>query len=101
MEATAATHPALSEDQIVSRLQALYDDLGHAPADAPCAWPVARIFNALLAEARATLTQDPIVMAMGSLRSGDKAGLVAAAPNAAVRALAGQVLAAMRGDAAR
>jgi hypothetical protein len=91
---------ALSMEQLARRMRALYDDLGHATPDAPCAWPLARVFNTLLAEVRGILVEDPIVMSMSSLRPSDKAGLVSHTPNAAVRALAGQLLAAMPSDLA-
>src|SRR4051794_11199219 len=80
------------------RLTALYEDLGNLPAEAPCPWPVARVFNTLLAETRTVLPEDPVVLAIGSLRVSDKQQTMTTTPYGAVRTLVRQLSVAMDGQ---
>jgi|1186.fasta_scaffold200842_2 hypothetical protein len=43
------------------RLAALSTDLEQFPPGAPCPWPLARVFNELVKQAKRDLTEDPIV----------------------------------------
>jgi hypothetical protein len=53
--------PDLTRDQLQARLGALYEELGRFPAGVYCPWPLARVFNQLLAQSKTTLGADPIV----------------------------------------
>jgi hypothetical protein len=77
------------------RLDALYRDVEQANTEAACPWPVARVFNALLAETREHLVGDPIVTAMASLKPADKNSTLSTAHYGTVRALVGQLIAAL------
>jgi hypothetical protein len=61
----------LPRPQIDARLEALYEEVGHFPANVYCPGPLARIFNQLLAHAKRELAGDPIVSAIRSLDESD------------------------------
>jgi hypothetical protein len=86
-----------SDGSLGKRLTALYEDLGHLPPEAPCPWVVARVFNALLVEARNVAPEDPIVLTIGSLRVADKRQTMTATPYGAVRTLVRQLVVAVDG----
>lgn len=84
--------PDLSRDEIGVRLDALYNDLGGFPAGVACPWPLARVFNELLRNAKRELADDPIVQAIAALRQseGDEQPETANVLVGAVRGLAAQ-----------
>jgi hypothetical protein len=88
-------HSGMSPEVLRKRVEALHADLSAASPDTPCGWPLARVFNALLAETRAALQDDPIVTTIGSIKVQDKSTTVSQANNGTVRALAGQLIAAL------
>lgn len=51
----------LSKEQIEKRLRALGDGLAQFPAGLACPWPVAKVFNELLKQARRIVADDPIL----------------------------------------
>ena len=51
-------------EEINRRLELLSTDLQQFPAASPCPWPLARIFNELLKQAKRQLGDDPIVRGM-------------------------------------
>lgn len=77
------------------RLEALHQDLSAINPDAVCAWPLARVFNALLAETREHLSGDPVVTSIASLKPADKSQTITTATHGTARALTGQLLVAL------
>jgi hypothetical protein len=51
----------LSQPEIIKRLEVLYNALDQFPAGVACPWPLARIFNELLKQARRELPEDPVI----------------------------------------
>lgn len=91
---------SLAPDMIKTRLEALHDELEQLDARSACAWPVARVFNALLAETRALMADDPVVSSMGSVKPADKTGVHSVAENGTVRTLARQLSTALESNGA-
>jgi hypothetical protein len=56
------------------RLAALAADLGQFPPGALCPWPLGRVFNELVKQAKRELTDDPIVRGMRLLEEGEPTG---------------------------
>ena len=91
----------LTREQIAARLRTLYDDLGQFPAGVACPWPLARIFNELLRQAKQELDHDPVVAATAALkRSSDDDDHNSAQLVGTVRGLAGQITTALEPDSA-
>jgi len=67
----AMAESSLPLPQIDARLEALYDEIAHFPANVYCPGPLARIFNQLLTHAKRELVGDPIVSAIRSLDESD------------------------------
>jgi hypothetical protein len=84
---------SLPLDVLRARIEALHTDVAAANPDAACAWTLARVFNALLAETREALHDDPIITTIGSIKVAEKSTTVSQVNNATVRALAGQLIA--------
>jgi hypothetical protein len=53
--------PDFSRPELDRRLAALSTDLEQFPPGAPCPWPLARVFNELVKQAKRELTGDPII----------------------------------------
>lgn len=51
----------LSQSEIIRRLEVLYTALAQFPAGVACPWPLARVFNELLKQARRELPDDPVI----------------------------------------
>jgi hypothetical protein len=82
---------SLPTDSLGARLEVLYRDLAEVPQEAACSPQVARVFNALLAESRTRLADDPIVKSMGSLRPDQGEERSGFPSMATVRILVGQL----------
>jgi hypothetical protein len=78
----------LSVAQLSERLVVFHADLGEIPPDARCPESLARVFNQLLKEAKRETGEDPIVRSIRVVDD-ERAAI------GAVRALAGQLLAAV------
>lgn len=63
-----------SRPELDRRLGALSGDLEQFPPGALCPWPLGRVFNELVKQAKRDLTEDPIVRAMRLLEEGDPSG---------------------------
>src|SRR4051794_4954768 len=77
MACTLKGMPEMRPEDVRVRLEALYRDLSDFPAHIPCPTPVARVYNALLAETRDGLSaEDPVIKALSALRPdpADKSG---------------------------
>jgi MoxR-like ATPase len=60
-----------SRHELDRRLASLSDDLEQFPPGALCPWPLGRVFNELLKQAKRELAEDPIVRGMRLLEEGD------------------------------
>jgi hypothetical protein len=58
----------LSNKELRTRLDALYDNLGEFPPGVPCSRPVSRLFNELLKHTKQVLPEDPIVNSVSLLK---------------------------------
>lgn len=57
--------------EISRRLALLSTDLEQFPTSSPCPWPLARIFNELLKQAKRDLSDDPVVRGMRFVEEGN------------------------------
>ena len=100
MTARRSDDSRLSREQISARLRTLYDDLGQFPPGVACPWPLARIFNELLRQAKQELDHDPVVAATATLkRSSDEHDNKSTQLVGTVRGLAGQITTALESGA--
>jgi hypothetical protein len=58
----------LSNKELRTRWDALYDNLAEFPPGVPCSWPISRLFNELLKQTKQVLPEDPIVNSVGQLK---------------------------------
>jgi hypothetical protein len=58
----------LSNKQLRTRLDALYENLAEFPPGLPCSWQVSRLFNELLKHTKQVLPEDPIVNSVAQLK---------------------------------
>jgi hypothetical protein len=85
----------LTDEQLIARLRALYEDVNAFPPGVYCSWPLARVFNELLAASKQVLDGDPVVTNIGTIRKRpDEEGL-STAHAGTIRGLLGQLLAAL------
>jgi hypothetical protein len=84
-----------SEKELVLRFRALTEVLEELPAEAQCPWPIARLFNELIKQARGLAEDDSVLKTIRYLEEGDSgnSGTVAVA----VRALVGQAIISLDG----
>lgn|SRR5215211_5004451 len=68
MEAAEAARDELAADEVVRRLAVLDAALGRFPAGLVCPWPLARVFNQLLARAKELRPSDPVLLGVGFLK---------------------------------
>jgi hypothetical protein len=60
----------IDAEDIVTRLDALRGDLDRFPAGVSCPWPLARIYNELLRQAREIVAADPVVQILRPVEQG-------------------------------
>jgi hypothetical protein len=58
------------QPELDRRLAALSNGLEQFPSGAPCPWPLGRVFNELVKQAKRLVTDDPIVRGMRLLEEG-------------------------------
>jgi hypothetical protein len=80
---------------VAKRLETLYGDLEAVPPDASVSWSVGRIFNELLKQVRRELPEDPVVSAISVLPKQPDAEDRDQVQVATVRAVIGQLVAAL------
>ena len=88
-----ARRAAFSAAEIARRLELLSADLEVFPPQLPCPWPLACVYNELLAQAKAGAPDDPVLAALQPVKSNpfDDAERTSLEVVGTVRALAGQV----------
>lgn len=88
---------ALPRHEVAARLAALSRGLGEFPAGVACPWPLGRIFNELLKQARQELPEDPIIKGIRYVQevSGDNEPGGSTAASGTVRALIEQIAVAL------
>jgi hypothetical protein len=89
----------LSRPELKARLEALNGGLDRFPAALLCPWPLARVFNECLKQAKAEVGDDPVLNGIPSMRQRDPDGEEASgtALVGTVQALTMQVLVALDG----
>lgn len=88
----------LDKNAIDERLEALYGDLQLMPATSLCPWPVARVLNKLLSQAKDEIDEDLVIRQIQTLKQhpADDFRDVATVHVGTVVALIGQLRVALR-----
>jgi hypothetical protein len=89
----------LSRPELKARLEALNAGLDRFPAALLCPWPLARVFNECLKQAKAEVGEDPVLSGIASMRQREADGeeTSGTALVGTVQALTMQVLVALDG----
>ncbi len=85
----------LNQRQLIARVRALYDDVDVFAPGVFCPWPLARVFNELLAESKRHLEDDPVVAGIAAVRKQTEDDGTSATHAGTVHGLLGQLLAAL------
>jgi hypothetical protein len=88
----------LTQEHVVGRARALYDDLEHFPSGVFCPWPLARVFNELLSQAKGHLGDDPVLSGITNVRRRKEDDALSMLHGGTTRALLGQMLTALQAD---
>lgn len=83
----------MDTDDLTHRLTRLGDDVGAYKAQDPCPWAIGQTFNALLAAAKESSPDDPVLKAIEPLEVSSAGQYVAGPTCGAVKALCMQVVA--------